>query len=265
MNAPVNFLGERHAFRRVRHELKRRHLQVRRIVDITPKMRRITLGGDDLVGFVSAAPDDHVKLFFPLPGEDRARMPDFSAGPGSLADETQRSPMRDYTPRRYDAAAGELDIDFVLHGDGPAATWATQAQVGHWIGAGGPRGSMVPPDDFAGYLLAGDETALPSIARRLEELPGDLPVTVVVEIADAAERQPLPERARPAEVHWVLRENAEPGERLQATLSETTLPADDCYVWIATESQRAQAIRELFVEARGHAEDSIKAVGYWQR
>ena len=247
MNAPVPVPHGRHVFRRVRHELKRRQLQGRRIVDITPKMRRITLVGEDLVGFVSAAPDDHVKLFFPQP------------------DGAEPVPMRDYTPRRFDAGTGELDIDFVLHGDGPAARWATQVEVGQAIDVGGPRGSMIPPDDFAGYLLAGDETALPSIARRLEELPGDLPVTVVVEIADAAERQTLPERSRPADVHWVLRDAVEPGERLQAALSDTPLPADDCYVWVATESQRAQAIRALFVERRGHAEDSIKAVGYWQR
>ncbi|WP_421793830.1 siderophore-interacting protein [Hydrocarboniphaga effusa] len=258
MNAPMNLAdiavdrtadiaAERHVFRRVRHELKRRHLQVRRIVDIAPKMRRVTLAGADLVGFVSAAPDDHVKLFFPQPGS------------------IESAPMRDYTPRRFDAESGELDIDFVLHGDGPAASWAAQVETGQTLEVGGPRGSMIPPDDFAGYLLAGDETALPSIARRLEELPGDLPVTVVVEIADASERQTLPERARPADVRWVLREGSEPGERLQAALSGIALPAADCYVWVATESQRAQAIRQLFVEKRGHAEDSIKAVGYWQR
>ncbi len=256
MNAPV----DRHVFRRVRHELVARHLQVRRVVELTPRMRRITLGGDDLAGFVSAAPDDHVKLFIPLPGEDRARLPDFSQGPGAIRG-AKVSPARDYTPRRHDVRMGELDIDFVLHGDGPAATWAAQARVGQWLGVGGPRGSMIPPDDFGAWLLAGDETALPSIARRLEELPAGVPVTVVVEIADAAERQSLP---RADTLLWLHRDGSAAGERLQQALRDIALPGADCYVWVATESSRAQAIRRHFVEVRGQPEDSIKAVGYWQ-
>lgn len=35
------------------------------------------------------------------------------------------------------------------------------------------RGSMVVPDMFDSYLPIGDETALPAIARRLEELPAN--------------------------------------------------------------------------------------------
>ena len=31
--------------------------------------------------------------------------------------------MRTYTPRRFDPDTLELDIEFVLHGDGVAATW----------------------------------------------------------------------------------------------------------------------------------------------
>nr|GFD30456.1 hypothetical protein [Tanacetum cinerariifolium] len=62
--------------------------------------------------------------------------------PGANADGPKPA-MRDYTPRRYDAASGELDIDFVLHGDGPAATWAAQAAVGQHLYIAGPRGSMI--------------------------------------------------------------------------------------------------------------------------
>ena len=53
--------------RRVRHELRFRQLDVTRVEDITPAMRRITLAGPDLAGFTSLSFDDHVKLFFPGP------------------------------------------------------------------------------------------------------------------------------------------------------------------------------------------------------
>ena len=79
----------------------------------------------------------------------------------------------DYRTGTIAAAVGGTTtvIDFVLHGDGPAASWAANAVAGSLVGQGGPRGSLVVSDDFDWYLLAGDETALPSIARRLEELP----------------------------------------------------------------------------------------------
>ena len=64
-----------HATTRVRHEPRRRLLTVQHVERITPKMARITLGGD-LAGFVSSAYDDHVKLFFPLPGQDTPAGPE---------------------------------------------------------------------------------------------------------------------------------------------------------------------------------------------
>ena len=64
-----------HAIERVRHDLTLRVLTVVRTEQLTPHMRRITLAGDDLEGFVSPAHDDHVKLFFPAPGEDKPVFP----------------------------------------------------------------------------------------------------------------------------------------------------------------------------------------------
>jgi NADPH-dependent ferric siderophore reductase len=50
---------------------------------------------------------------------------------------------------------------------------------------------MIVPDIFDSYLLIGDETAIPAIARRLDELPAGRKVLAVIEIANAAEQQPL--------------------------------------------------------------------------
>jgi NADPH-dependent ferric siderophore reductase len=36
--------------------------------------------------------------------------------------------MRDFTPRRFDAAAGTTVIDYALHAAGPASDW----RVVHW-------------------------------------------------------------------------------------------------------------------------------------
>jgi NADPH-dependent ferric siderophore reductase len=124
--------------RRVRHETKRRLLQVRHVSRITPKMVRIVLGGEELGGFVSAAHDDHVKLFFPPLGEDKPVFPTQGANGPEYPEGTLPSAARDYTPRRYDAGANTLTIDFAMHGDGPATAWAAQARPGNFLGVGGP-------------------------------------------------------------------------------------------------------------------------------
>lgn len=205
------------AVRRVRHQTRGRLLEVMSASPITPKMLRITLGGDELAGFVSAAHDDHVKLFFPQPGQAKPVLP--TAGPNGpeYPPDAPRPAARDYTPRRYDAAANTLVIDFVLHGDGPATSWAAQARPGHFLGVGGPRGSFIVPDDFDWYLPAGDETALPAIGRRLEELPPGAHALVVVEIADAGEEQRSDTRAR-VDTVWLHRSRAaEKGADASAT------------------------------------------------
>lgn len=260
--------------RRVRHELKMRLLEVRRVEHVTPRLLRVTLAGDDLEGFTSAAFDDHVKVFFPAPGQDRPDLPQSGpngpTGPGGPdATETPPTARRDYTPRRYDPVTRELDLEFALHGHGPAAEWAAQARPGQFLGVGGPRGSMVMEGDFDGYLMVGDETALPAIARRLEELPAGARVTVVAEVADAAEEQSFKTLAD-LTVRWVHRgssdaADATPGEGVAAALRELDLPDGDIYAWVAAESSVAKAARAVLVGERGLNKAWVKAAGYWRR
>lgn len=252
MNAPEATIH------RVMHEIKRRRLEVLRVTDLTPRMRRITVGGPELAGFTSLGSDDHIKLLFPqTPEEEQAMATLVLGGPGA----GPLPPMRDYTPRRIDLVRNELDIDFVLHGDGPASTWAAQATVGQSLHTGGPRGSMIVPDIFDSYLLVGDETALPAIARRLEELPAGRRVLVVVEIEDAAEQQPLASAADVV-VHWLVRTAA--GHDLPEAVRQLTLPEGRLYAWVATEAALSRKVRRVLLDDFGLDEDFVKASGYWK-
>lgn len=244
---------------RVSHEIKRRRLQVLRVVDLTPRMRRITLGGPELAGFVSLGSDDHVKLLFPQNAEQQAALENLVLGAGK--DNGPMPAMRDYTPRRYDLERGELDIDFVLHGDGPASTWAEQASPGQYLHIGGPRGSMIVPDIFDSYLLIGDETALPAIARRLDELPAGRQVLAVIEVANAAERQPL-ESAAQVEVIWVERDSGQ--QDLISTVRQLQVPTGKLYAWVATESKVSRQIRRVLLDEHALNEEFVKAAGYWR-
>ena len=244
---------------RVMHEIKRRRLQVVRVVDLTPRMRRITLGGPELAGFVSLGTDDHVKLFFPQNAAEQATLETLVIGAGK--DNGPMPAMRDYTPRRYDLDTLELDIDFVLHGDGPAATWAEQARPGQFLHIGGPRGSMIVPDMFDSYLLIGDETALPAIARRLEGLAANRRALVIVEVENGAEQQKLESPAQ-VNVIWVLREGGR--NNLLTTVKELQMPSGNLYAWVATESKVSRQIRRVLLDEHGLDEQFVKAVGYWR-
>ncbi|ALE86994.1 siderophore-interacting protein [Pseudomonas versuta] len=243
---------------RVTHEIKRRKLDVLRVVDLTPRMRRITVGGAQLAGFISLGSDDHVKLFFPQTAEELATLENLELSAGMKS--KTMPPMRDYTPRRYDLDTLELDIDFVLHGDGPAATWAAQARPGQWLYIGGPRGSMVVPDMFDSYLLIGDETALPAIARRLEELPANRRALVVVEVENAAEEQTL-NSAASVDVIWVHRDGS---NNLLEIVQGLSIPQGKLYAWVATETALSRKVRRVLLDTHGLNEEFVKAAGYWR-
>jgi len=245
---------------RVRHNLKLRLVQVRRVERITPKLLAVTLGGDELHDFVSASFDDHVKLFFPAPGETKPRLPELDAA-GSIAANAPRPVARDYTPRRYDPASGELEIQFVLHGDGPAASWAAQAQPGDYLGIGGPRGSFVIPTGFDWFLMIGDETALPAIGRRLEELPAGTRVTVVVEVDADAQTIAFQTQAD-ADIVWVRRRGR--ADALETAVRRLAIPPGEGYVWAAGEGHAMRAIHQYLVAERGLDKSRVRASSYWK-
>ncbi|ADG18192.1 FAD-binding 9 siderophore-interacting domain protein [Paraburkholderia atlantica] len=257
------------AVHRVRHPLKFRLLQVKQVRALTPHLIRVTFTGDDLHDFVSASFDDHIKVFFPEPGADKPTLP--QAGPdGPVFPEGKRPTARDFTPRRFDRDARELDIEFAMHDAGPAATWAAQAQVGQYLGVGGPRGSMVIPTGFDWHLLIGDDTALPAIARRLEELPAGRRVAAVIEVADPSARI---EFTTQAELHlvWCYRSEADTqtgtrGEALLHAVRGTWLPENgEGYVWAAGEAATIRAVRQYLCGERGVDKARIRAASYWKQ
>ena len=202
---------------RVCHELKRRELQVVRVEAISPHFRSVTFGGESLADFVSASFDDHVKFMLDADGAEPVR--------------------HDYTPRRFNAAARELTIEFALHGVGPAALWAAQAAPGQRATIGGPRGSFVVAVDHDGHRLVGDETALPAINRRVEELPAGTRAIVVVLAQDPADRRSLQSAATLA-VQWVADAPA-----LIAAVRAPELPPGAGYAWCAGEAAAMAPLR----------------------
>ncbi|WP_244830174.1 siderophore-interacting protein [Caballeronia sp. TF1N1] len=249
---------------RVRHALKFRLLRVTQVATLNPHLVRVTLRGDDLADFESASFDDHVKVFFPLPGEDKPAVP--QAGPnGPVFDPDKPRPVaRDFTPRRFDRAARELDLEFAMHEAGPATAWAAQAKPGQYLGIGGPRGSFVIPAQFDWHLLIGDETALPAIARRLDELPAGTRAATLIQAADPSAHIELDTRAD-LFAQWIYRSDSDDAQAaLLHALRYTYLPEGDGCVWAAGEATLMRAVRQLLCNERGVDKRRIRASAYWK-
>ncbi|HVW67771.1 MAG TPA: siderophore-interacting protein [Steroidobacteraceae bacterium] len=264
-------MTDRPEVRRVRHETRLRRLQVCHVQHLTPRMLRVGVAGGELAGFTSLGFDDHVKVFVPPSGTGELALPTLGPDGPIYPEGAPRPAMRDYTPRKYDAAAGILYIDFVIHEAGPATTWAARARPGQVLGVGGPRGSFVIPTQFDWHLLIGDETALPAIGRRLEELPADTRALVVAEVDDPSEELQF-QSAAPFEVVWVHRSRngsntAQAGDPrlLLQKLRTLGFPSGEYFAWIAAEVQVARALRQYLLSERSAKKEWVKAAGYWRR
>ena len=249
----------------VTYPVRPRRVEVTAVRDLTPRMRRVTLAADDLRDLPTGGPTDHLKLFFPPAGSDDPVEPEI--GPRGLVAPPAGTPRpyREYTVRRHDPAAGELDVDFVLHGHGLAGGWAADARPGRTLWALGPRTSaVVAPRDW--YLVGGDETALPAIGRWLETLPAGAPVTVLAEVADADAEQDLP-TAADATIRWLHRDGAAPGTThlLSDALDGFTPPPGEGFAWMGAEAAALRPVRRRLRDEVGLGAEAVDLDGYWRR
>lgn len=251
---------------KVQHPIKVRMLSVKRITELSPSMRRITLTGDDLAGFLTSSFDDHVKLMLPDVLGAKPNMPVVEPAGLVFAEATPKPVMRDYTPRRYDPATNELDIDFVLHHEGPATDWATHAEPDHFVAIAGPRGSFVIPTAFDWHLLIGDETAIPAISRRLEELPSVARAIVVIKTATDQAKIELLHHCH-LEAHWVSESYpyASGVGVLEEAVRGISLPEGEGYVWAAGEYSDIKAVRQYLADELGIDKNRIRAASYWRK
>ncbi len=250
-----------YSVQRVRHPLKIRRLRVHEVHRPSPHLVRVRFAGDDLLDFISASFDDHLKLMLPSDPDAPLVLPETGADGPTLPSSAPRPIMRDYTPRAFDVTTGLLDLEFAMHGTGAAAPWAAQARPGQEVGVGGPRGSFVVPTVYDWHLLVGDETALPAIARRLEELPAGVHAMVIAETANPADRRELQSRAN-LSVQW-LTEAADGG--LAAAVAVWQRPTGEGYAWAAGEAGEMSATRRVLVEQHGLAKDRMRVAAYWKR
>ncbi|MFT4214551.1 MAG: siderophore-interacting protein [Microbacterium sp.] len=229
-----------------------------RVSRLAPHFVRITFTGDDLEWFGTAGLDQRIKVVFPLDGgfADIGQ----HEGSGDWYDRwralptAQRNPFRTYTVRRIDAAARELDVDFVVHHDaGPAGTWAEGASVGDELIVVGPDarspharlGIDWHPGSARRLLLAGDETAAPAICSILESLDPRCEVDAFVEVPTAADFL-SPALAAPTRLTWIPRGEAAHGSRLIEAVTDWTARNGDVLARAA--APRPQVLEDIDID-----------------
>ncbi len=234
----------------VRHEPNEHGTFVRglEVVNATPLsrgFRRITLGGEDLNGFSSLGPADHVKFIF---GEGESAL------------------RRDYTPRNFrpasDGAGAELDVDFYLHGEGIASTWSLEAVPGSPVSVGGPRGSRVPPTGAKRVVLGADESSLPALARWIEMLDEDVEILAYVELSGESDAAYLePSHVHRARVVWLDKaDNA-----LERAIHALGPIDTETFLWLAGEATTLVPIRRYLRRELELPAHQVKIDGYWKR
>lgn len=195
-----------------------------RRTQVSPSLVRFTFTGPQVGQMATHAPDQRIKLFFPKDANGldalfeiaKLEEHDWFGAYRALPD-TQRPPMRTYTIRALRPARGEVDVEFVLHGDnGPASRWAMRARPGDRLAMTAPLANAggeklgyewKPPRGVRRILIIADETALPAAAgifETLDDLPLAPRVEALIEVPRSDDIQPL---SPPAKLRWLNRDS----------------------------------------------------------
>jgi NADPH-dependent ferric siderophore reductase len=225
-------------------------LEVMDVVDLAPSMRRLRVGASDgstLAGF------------------------SFEAGQDLMLDvghEGERTIRRRYSIRRFQAAEQLLDLDVVLHGEGPAARWATSAGRGTRLEAIGPRGKATLDPNATWHLFIGDETFVPAASAMLEAVSPECRAVALLEVdsdADARAFDADLSGGESSSVRFVVRRGRPVGQAadLLEALEGINIPSSLRHVYVAGEHHVVAAIRKALA-ARGFDGSEVSPKAYWR-
>lgn len=281
--------------------------RVARVQRLSPSFTRLTFAGDETQHLALMGPDQRIKLLLPfadgrvtdfgLFDEPRPSMTEWYRRWRELPD-ADRNQLRTYTVRAVRPEAGEVDIDFVLHGtEGPASAWADAAKSGDELIIIGPDrradlsqygGVEWHPGRAERVLLAGDETAAPAICAIVEGLAPGVSGRALIEVPTGADEIPIANRSG-VEVQWLPRDGADVGTLLAAAVTEWGADraarrgeapeepsVDDIlweipdevdgeeYAWLAGEAGVITALRRHLVRDLGIDRRTVAFMGYWR-
>ena len=221
-------------------DTERQHRQrasVRTVRDLVPGIREITLRSAR--GFEAVGGGEYLRITTP-------------ATSGSAL----------YTVRRARPERREIDIWFVLHGEGATSRWAASAAPGDHVGVDRTARAYRPPTDTTRLVMVGDRTGLAALARILDETPTGLPVVIVADVDGlAASLVPID---RPATtVHLIDSDRS--GDDLTSTLRSLVDHTSTTYYFGAGELRDITDAKRYLRDELGVARNRMMVTGYWRR
>ena len=242
------------------------HGYVVRTEQLTPSTVRVVLAGGGLAGFAMVeATDAYVNLAFRPAGASYDEVFDTKAV-RETARREEAPARRRFTVRRWDAGAGELTIDFVVHGDeGVAGRWAQSAAPGDVLVFDGPAGGYSPSLDADWHLMVGDESALPAVAASLEALPAGATAVVRLVCDGPGHELELRSEAR-LDLRWLHRSGApEDADLLVSSLRDTVFPDGEPHAFVHGEAEEIRSVRRHLLLDRGLTRAQMSCSPYWRR
>ena len=225
---------------------------------VSPWMIRLTLQGRDLASFAERGL--HIRLLVPPAGTGRRPVWPRRSQSGAivLPEGADALTVRVYTIRAIRPEADEIDVDVVRHAGGAVSDWAETVEPGAAVGILGPGGGYFPGDDR--LLIGGDETALPAIARILENRPAGAETRAIIGLRHAEARLDL---AVPdgVSVEWLVGDEW----ALVLAMKQAVLPDDAPAVWFASEYEAARALKAYLRIERELPAGRVSCAGYWRR
>ena len=243
-----------------------RELTVGKMTDLSPHMRRIRLHGADLAAYDTDS--IHIRLLIPPRGQVAPKWPTLADNGMPVWPHGEDTiEQRIYTIRDINAAAGWMDVDFVVHGDnGPGSSFAIHACTGDLVAMTGPLGNELPDADW--MLFAGDETALPAISRYLNAMPPHVKGHAMIEVGSKDDIIDIATDSA-IEVRWLLRDCGDDVEHslIQDAVRVISIPKDahSVYCWAGVEQDDYKPIHNFWRKDIGLTRDQCLAMTFWRK
>ena len=215
------------------------------VASITPDVVRLTLTAQALSHLEVTAPTQWLKLFIPP-----------AAGSTEWVG-------RAYTVHHHKPADQQLQLDIVLHNNGPVAMWAATAQVGDVVGLGDLKGRFDYPGDAQWWLLVADESAQPAAWTIIDGLPPGSCLTALFEVASGDRETPAELLSSATDLRWVHRGANAKGSALVSAVRDHEFPPGIGYAWVAGEASVVRDIH-LLLAASGLHRRQLRTKGYWR-
>ncbi|MGL5809387.1 MAG: siderophore-interacting protein [Nocardioides sp.] len=202
------------------------------MTDLSPRLRRIGLGGDELAGLKWRAGQE---IEFRIGSRD----------------------FRHYTPAMYDPVNGRMEVIFSFGTSGPGTLWARQLRTADRLSLLGPGGG-VRVDRARPLTLLGDATTIGLFTALVAAGTAEIEGTGAVEVPPAdvsTVRELLPSVD-------VIACETQPGRALERWIEERLPLPTGARVVLAGHAQSIQRLRSR-LRVAGHSSRDVTMKAHW--